>query len=90
MPHNHPTFLPLCPAMRNFPSGGRAVKKLGSLSGPMDNLGALHLELKKAACSTQSAQAEFFDIRKAWEDSMLRSYKPYDHRAPRHDWRRQQ
>jgi hypothetical protein len=56
----------------------------------MDNLGALHLELKKAACSTQSAQAEFFDIRKAWEDSMLRSYKPYDHRAPRHDWRRQQ
>ena len=26
-------------------------------------------------------RAEFFDIRKAWEDSMLRSYKPYDHFA---------
>jgi lysophospholipase L1-like esterase len=26
-------------------------------------------------------RAEFFDIRKAWEDYMLRSYKPYDHFA---------
>ena len=26
-------------------------------------------------------RAEFFDIRKAWEDSMLRSYKPYDYFA---------
>jgi lysophospholipase L1-like esterase len=26
-------------------------------------------------------RAEFFDVRKAWEDYMLRSYKPYDHFA---------
>ena len=26
-------------------------------------------------------RVEFFDIRKAWEDYMLRSYKPYDHFA---------
>ena len=26
-------------------------------------------------------RAEFFDIRRAWEDYMLRSYKPYDHFA---------
>ena len=26
-------------------------------------------------------RAEFFDIRKAWDDYMLRSYKPYDHFA---------
>jgi len=26
-------------------------------------------------------RAEFFDIRKAWEDYMLQSYKPYDHFA---------
>jgi len=26
-------------------------------------------------------RTEFFDIRKAWEDYMLRSYKPYDHFA---------